>query len=159
MVDLLKERYGDAHTVINTHYVELINLKPVPNIAKGLRSLYDHIEKHLRSLEALEQNVDQDIFIAIITSKIPNEVIIQLELQKGARNKWSVRELRELFNNYVAARERAEQNHGATKGETNEVSNKPKVSSAEALVVGIQAVGGKMKKRLSTKCRFCDAHH
>ena len=159
VVDLLKERYGDAQTVINTHYVELINLKPVPNTAKGLRSLYDHIEKHLRSLEALEQNVDQDIFIAMITSKIPTEVIIQLELQKGARNKWSVRELRELFNNYVAARERAEQNHGATKGETTEVSNKPKVSSAEALVVGIQAVGGKMEKRLLTKCRFCDAHH
>ena len=108
MVDLLKERYGDAQIVINTHYVELINLKPVPNTAKGLRSLYDHIEKQLRSLEALEQNVDQDIFIAMITSKIPKEVIIQLELQKGARNKWSVRELRELFNNYVAARERAE---------------------------------------------------
>ena len=80
VVDLSKERYGDAQTVINTHYVELINLKPVPNTAKGLRSLYDHIEKHLRNLEALEQNVDQDIFIAMITSKIPKEVIIQLEL-------------------------------------------------------------------------------
>lgn len=159
VVDLLKERYGDAQTVINTHYVELINLKPVPNTAKGLRSLYDQIEKHLRSLEALEQNVDQDIFIAMITSKIPKEAIIQLELQKGARNKWSVRELRELFNNYVSARERAEQNHGATKGETAEVSNKPKVSSAEALIVGTQAVGGKTEKALSVKCRFCDAHH
>lgn len=137
-----------------------INLKPVPNTAKGLRSLYDQIEKHLRSLEALEQNVDQDIFIAMITSKIPKEAIIQLvDLQKGARNKWSVRELRELFNNYVSARERAEQNHGATKGETAEVSNKPKVSSAEALIVGTQAVGGKTKKALSVKCRFCDAHH
>ena len=49
VVDLLKERYGDAQTVINTHYVELINLKPVPNTAKGLRSLYDHTEKHHRS--------------------------------------------------------------------------------------------------------------
>lgn len=121
VVDLLKVRYGDAQTVINTHYVELINLKPIPNTAKRLRSLYDQIEKHLRSLEALEQNVDQDIFIAMITSKIPKEAIIQLELQKGARNKWSVRELSELFNNYVSARERAEQNHGAAKGETAEV--------------------------------------
>ena len=159
VVDLLKERYGDAQTVINTHCVELINLMPVPNTANGLRSLYDHIEKHLRSLEALEQNVDQDIFIAVITSKFPKEVIIHLELQKGARNKWSVREFRELFNNDVAAGERAEQNHDATKGETTEVSNKPKVSSAEALVVGTQADGGKMEKRLSTKCRFFDAHH
>ena len=104
VVDLLKERYGDAQTVINTHYVELINLRPVPNTAKGLRSLYDHIEKHLMSLDALEQNVDQDIFIAMITSKSPKEVIVQLELQKGTRNKWRARELRELFNIYVATR-------------------------------------------------------
>ena len=145
--------------MINTHYVELINLKPVPNTAKGLRSLYDRIEKHLRSLEALEQNVDQDIFIAMITSKIPKEAIIQLELQKGTRNKWNVRELRELFNNYVSARERAEQTHGGTREETAEVSNKPKVSSAEALVVGTQAVGGKTERTVSVQCRFCDANH
>ena len=32
---------------------------------------------------------------------------MQLETQKGARNKWTVKALRELFNDYVAARERA----------------------------------------------------
>lgn len=159
VVELLKERYGDAQTVVNSHYVELINLKLAPNTAKGLRGLYDHIEKHLRSLEALEQNIDQDIFISMITSKIPKEVLIQLELQKGARNKWSVKELRELFNNYVAARERAEQNHGTTKGETTEDYNKSMVSSAEALIVGSKAVGGKVENRFSTNCRFCNAHH
>ena len=77
----------------------------------------------------------------------------------GGRKKWNVRELRKFFNNYIAARERAEQNHGATKGESSEVANKAMVSSAEALVVGTQAVDGKVEKRLSTKCRFCDAHH
>ena len=158
VVELLKERYGDIQTVVNTHYNELINLKIAQNTAKGLRGLYDHIEKHLRSLEALEQNIDQDVFVAMITSKIPKEVMIQLELQKGAKNKWSVRELRELFNNYVVAREKAEQNHGTTKGETTENYYKSTVSSAEALVVGSQAVGGKVESR-SNICRFCNASH
>ena len=49
----------------------------------------------------------------MITSKIPKDVLIQLEIQKGARNKWAVEELRKLFNNYVAARERAEQQFSA----------------------------------------------
>ena len=57
------------------------------------------------------------------TSKIPKEVIIQLELEKRARNKWSVRELREHFNNYVEARERAEKNNGDTKGDTTGNTN------------------------------------
>ena len=113
VVDLLKERYGDQQTVVNSHYVELINLKSVLNTSKGLRSLNDQIEKHLRSLEALDQDINQDVFIAMITSKIPREVLIQLETQKEARNKWTVKALRELFNDYVAARERAEQNFGA----------------------------------------------
>ena len=106
--------------MVYSHYVELINLKLAPNTAKGLRTLYHHIEKHPRSLEALEENIDQNIFISMITSKIPKEVLIQLELQKGARNKWTVRELRELFSNYVVVRERAEQNHYTAKGETRE---------------------------------------
>ena len=53
----------------------------------------------------------------MITSKIPKEVFIQLELQKGARNKWTVRELRELFSNYVVARERADVDSYGTGGE------------------------------------------
>ena len=39
--------------------------------------------------------------ISMIISKIPKEVLIQLELQKGTRNKWRVKDLRELFNKYV----------------------------------------------------------
>ena len=142
--------------MVNSHYVELKNLKLAPNTAKGLHTLYDHIEKHLRSLEALEENIDQNIFISMITSKIPKEVFIQLELQKGARNKWTVRELRELFSNYVVARE---QNHYTAKGKTREDYYKSMVSSAEAFIVWSQAVGGKLENRFSANCRFCNASH
>ena len=163
VVDLLKERYGDQQTVVNSNYVELINLKSVPNTSKGLRSLNDQIEKHLRSLEALDQDINQDVFIAMITSKILREVLIQLELQKGARNKWTVKALRELFNDYVAARERAEQNFGACKIEsTEESSYKPMVmvSSAETLMAGAQRASNRMeRKTLSSRCRFCDGYH
>ena len=44
VIDILKERYGDSQTVINSHYVELINLRPALNNPRGLRSLYDQIE-------------------------------------------------------------------------------------------------------------------
>ena len=76
VTDLLKETCGDSQTVINSHYVELINLRSAPNTPRGLRSLYDQIEKHLRSLQALEQDINQDVFISMITSKLPKEVLI-----------------------------------------------------------------------------------
>jgi len=45
--------------------------------------IYDKIEQNLRSLEALQQNIDQDVFISMITTKLPKEVLVQLEIQKG----------------------------------------------------------------------------
>lgn len=84
-VELLKERYGDKQAVVTSHYTELINLKQAPNNPKGLRNLYNQVEKHLRSLQALEQDTDQDLCISMITSKLPKDVLIQLEVQKGAR--------------------------------------------------------------------------
>ena len=162
VIDLLKERYGDSQTVINSHYVELINLRPAPNNPRGLRSLYDQSEKHLRSLQALEQDINQDVFISMITSKLPKEVLIQLEIQKGTCNKWTVKVLRELFKNYVAARERAEQQFNTTKTESTGEPCKPMimVSSAEALMARSQGVNNhKDRTTLSTRCRFCDAYH
>ena len=110
-IELPKERFNDTQLILHFHYTELINLPPANNSSKGLRSLYDHVEKHLRNLQALEQDIGHDIFIPIITSKIPKDVLFQLKLQKGAKNRWSVRILREIFNNYICATERAEQQH------------------------------------------------
>ena len=147
VVDLLKERYGDSQTVINSHYV-LINLKSAQNTPRGLRSLYDQTEKHFRSLQTLEQDINQDVFISMITSKIPKKVLIQLEIQAGACNKRTVKELRELFKQYVAARERDEQQFSPTKTESTGEPYKPMVMicSTEALVAGAQGVNNRKEK-------------
>ena len=161
-VELLKERYGDTQAVVSSHYTELINLKSALNTPKGLRSLYNQIEKHLTSLKALEQDINQDIFISMITSKLPKDVLFQLEVQKGARAKLTVNELRERLNDYVAARERAEQNACAVKTEESENLHKPRihVSSAEALVAGVQVTDNKReRKKFHPRCRYCEETH
>ena len=89
-VELLKERYGDKQAVVTSHYTEMINLKQAPNNPKGLPNLYNQVEQHLRSLKALDQDTDQDLFISMITSKLPKDVLIQLEVQKGATTPWTV---------------------------------------------------------------------
>ena len=42
--------------------------------AKEFCSLYNKLEKHFRSLEALQQDTSQDLFISIITVKLPKGV-------------------------------------------------------------------------------------
>ena len=51
-VDLLKERYGRKELMINGHYLQLRNLPIASTYYEKLRSTYDHIEQHLRSLLA-----------------------------------------------------------------------------------------------------------
>ena len=87
-------------------YVELINLSCASNRTSELRFLYK-IERNLRSLEALNQNIDQDVFISMITTKLPEAVLVQLEIQKGS-DRWTVDKLRDLLKSYIAAREAAE---------------------------------------------------
>ena len=67
---------------MSSHYTELINLKSALNTSKGLRSLYNQNEKHLRSLKALEQDINQDIFISMITSKLPKDVYFNLRYKR-----------------------------------------------------------------------------
>ena len=95
----------------------------------------------------------------MITSKLPKNVLIQLEVQKGARNKWTVTELRERLNNYVAARERAEQQSSVQMIENRTESHKP-MTTAEPLVAESQAKGYKGERRKTTpNCRYCDGDH
>ena len=160
-VELLKERYGDKQAVVTSHYTEMINLKQAPNNPKGLQNLYNQVEQHLRSLKALDQDTDQDLFISMITSKLPKDVLIQLEVQKGAKTPWTVKELRERFNDYIAARERADQHVSTTKSESAGDHERPLMSSAEALVAGVQSADNRKERKVHVypRCKYCNENH
>ena len=94
-------------------------MKPAVNSTKGLRTLHDQFERHFRSLEALKQDTNQDVFVSIMKSKIPKEVLLQLQLQRGAKVRWAVSRLRELLSDYILAREESEEEcHTETTGST-----------------------------------------
>ena len=71
-------------------------MKPTFNSTKGLHTLHKQFERHPRSLEALKQDTNQDVFVNIMTSKNPKEVLLQLQIQRGATVKLTVSMLREL---------------------------------------------------------------
>ena len=82
---LLMERFKDTELVKHTYFLELINLHPAVNNPKDLCAVYDKLEIHSRSLVSLQQYINPDIFASIIALKIPKDVLLQLALQKGAR--------------------------------------------------------------------------
>ena len=107
-IGILKERFGNEQEVIDLHYNQMINLLPATNTTYSLRGLLDNIEKHLRSLEVLKQNINQDVFVPMIRAKLPAEVLLRLEILNGVKNKWMEDTLRNRLHEYIAAREHSE---------------------------------------------------
>ena len=107
-IGILKERFGNEQEIIDLHYNQMINLYPASNTTSSLRNLLDLLEKHLRSLEVLKQNVNQDVFVAMIRAKLPEDVLLQLEMLKEAKKKWTVYALRDKLLEYITGREHSE---------------------------------------------------
>ena len=65
-VNLLHERFGREEIIMDAHYSKLMDLPVSSSTTAKLRERYGTIEKHLRSLEALGENVDQPHFLFVI---------------------------------------------------------------------------------------------
>ena len=86
----------------------MINLANATHKITSLRNFLDKVKLHLRSLEVLHQDINQDVFISIVKCKLPEEVLLQLEIRKGSKKKWTISNLCEKLTNFVIARERGQ---------------------------------------------------
>ncbi len=107
-VKILKERFGKVQEVVDLHYSRMININPPRDTTESLRSFLDEIERHLRSLEVLKQDVNQDVFVSMVKSKLPQRVLLQLEMQKDSEVRWTIHLLRDRLKHYVIALESSE---------------------------------------------------
>ena len=104
-VNLLQERFGRDEPNMDAHYSVLMDLPVSLNNAAKLRETYDMIEKHLRSLIAFGEHVDQPNFVFLIKSKLPKTVISRMEEYKDMEEKWTVESIRKAFKRYICAQE------------------------------------------------------
>ena len=104
-VNLLQERFGRDELMMDAHYSALMDLPVSLNITVKLRTTYDMIEKHLRSLKALGENVDQPHSVFLIKSKLPKMVISRMEEYKDMEEKWTVESIRKALKRYICAQE------------------------------------------------------
>ena len=107
VVDVLKRRFGNPQLIIDAHYRNLSHLPVATNNTGSLRQTYDAIERSLRSLEALGENVDHRHFVAMISEKLPQKVMYQLYMLKPDGDEWTVSKLRQLLEKHITALEMA----------------------------------------------------
>lgn len=116
----------------------------------------------------------------MVRSKLPEDVLLQLEIQKGSKEKWCVRSLCTRLNDYVIAREKSdkkdlhrERQYSQNNNSQNSFSKRNQFqgnvskfqtvshqfsnrSSAEALVV---TGNDNSQGSYFDKCRFCQGKH
>ncbi|XP_045158803.2 uncharacterized protein LOC123524573 [Mercenaria mercenaria] len=107
-IQILKERFGDQQDIIDLHYKGLVNVASPRDTTESLRLFYDKIQKHLRSLVVMHEILEQQVFVSIIRSKLPSEVLMHLEIQKGSDNKWTLTKLCELLRQYIVSKEKSD---------------------------------------------------
>ena len=106
-IKLLMECYGQNEVIINVHYTSLMDLPVSSSQTSALRKDYDLIEKHLRSLEALGENIESKILVSFIMAKLPKDVLIHLTDQKNDGDEWTVQLLGDQLHRYISNRENA----------------------------------------------------
>ena len=67
-IKLLHERFRQNDSIINAHYGN----------TTCLRALYDKVERHLRSLQALGENVNTHMLVSLVMTKPSKHVITHL---------------------------------------------------------------------------------
>lgn len=107
-ITILQKRFGNIQETIDLHYNGMIYVHSASDRVESLRQLLVNVDRHLGSLEVLGQN-NQDVFVSVVKFKLPSAVIRPLEIQLGAKERWTVEKLRHLLNKYIVASERAEE--------------------------------------------------
>eukprot|EP00117_Sycon_ciliatum_P034134 scpid9570/ scgid26125/ len=155
---ILDDRFGNKQSQVDAHYVALIDLPGATHQTQSLRKLYDGIESHMRSLTAIAQDVNQDIFVSLIKRKLPESTMLQLELSNTKTGEWTVAELRKALGQYIRARERAEPQTTKldAKSESAE-SFRPPVSPSSAFRASGETLLAHAKG--NPKCWYCKGPH
>ena len=151
---VLEDRFNDKEFVLHHNLREVMNLTPAHNNPGSLCLMYDKLESHLRCLEGLKQDINTDVFIVIIKSKLPEDLMRQLELQKGNKTEWSVKTLRESVNKYIHAMETVEHlSYSVKTVKTTEPLIRPSFNKHRSS----QSHTGYQSYIL--RCRYCDGNH
>ena len=167
VVDVLKRRFGNRQRIVEAHYHKLSKLPPATNQVSSLRQCCDAIERSLRSLEAIGEDVTHRHFIALICEKLPQKVLYQLYMQRSEDREWTVPELRKLLGKHIAALEMAgsELSQALAISGVNTQSGRDQTSTirhntrltASGLLAGNSRNSG--PKRVQVKCIYCDQSH
>ncbi|XP_069357578.1 uncharacterized protein [Maniola hyperantus] len=102
----LKNRYGKENHIIDAHYSALYRVKAstAMNVTE-VRQTLNEIERHLRVLKSLGEDINHNHLRFLIMEKFPQEIIYEMKMKINTE---SIEEIRKCLEVIITAREDAE---------------------------------------------------
>lgn len=93
--------------IISMLYKKLNALPSVRNEVGSIRKLVAELDCLFGSLENLGKKLDDENFVSIIQNKLPNNVVVLIEMTKPVEEAWTTKSFRKHLSDYVTRIERA----------------------------------------------------
>lgn len=104
-VKTLKDRYGKPSAIIDAHYVALYRIKTArSNQVKDCRQVLNEIERHLRVLSSLGEDVNHNHLRVMIMEKFPEDLIYELRMKMTGEDE-KIDSIRKYLEYIISARE------------------------------------------------------
>lgn len=103
-VTTLKERFGKESRIIDAHYAALYRIQAADNTSAECRRALNEIERHIRVLHSLGENINHNHLRFMMIEKFPAEVIYEMKM---AMKTDTIDDMRKQLEIIVAAREEA----------------------------------------------------
>ncbi|VBB35513.1 unnamed protein product, partial [Acanthocheilonema viteae] len=114
---LLLEKYGNSHIIKKAFYYELSSMKKND---KEWKTTIDVVERILRQLEALGDNLEHPSIDSTMESKLPAWILDRVLQAKAEAERWSVYQFRKLLLDIVARNNEVARTQAATATKTTE---------------------------------------
>ena len=147
-IELLAERFGQPHKLINTHMQALLDLPTPTSSLNSLRLFYDTIATHTRAIESLGKELDGDLLVSVILKKLPVDVKRNLTREQASMA-WTFEELTQAILKEIQVLEAGYQvtdPHSALR-------------STASFHVGLKSSPNSQAAKRTPVCAFCKGPH
>ncbi|XP_052699402.1 uncharacterized protein LOC128176925 [Crassostrea angulata] len=153
-IDVLFERYGQNHKIVNAHIQALINIQLPKSNPDCLRIFYDKMECCIRGLESLgtDETTYGTILTPMIYNKLPADIRKNITRDKGDDN-WDLNSLRRAIKKELCVQDAGNASYTRSNQE-----------SQEFIPTANFVTGANHKKTIKQgttvkQCLFCNGKH
>ncbi|MCP3666047.1 MAG: DUF1759 domain-containing protein, partial [Gammaproteobacteria bacterium] len=165
-IQLLQERFARTRAVRESLLSQLDKIPQCGTKTMDLQNTYDSVEKLLRQLETLEEDLDHSAMISQVKRKFPELIRQKIEETHNSDVDWSMAELRQCLYSVIQIRRRAFSEvtpPKSTDGIVGQrlVENKSKAPQNIVFQVQEQRVptGPGSRETIKIECVFCGKCH